>query len=137
MFAAQEAQIVARLQAQLAGIAVLGTFGRIDFRDAGSPDLAVQVRYQGFAVQAQRNARARLSIAWEVAVVVRLAAIDATLATQADAALAAIIAALTGWEQSPGILAVQLTAGGEPQDDESGAWRFPIQFEGPAIVAGA
>lgn len=137
MFAAQESQIIARLQARLPGVTVLGSLDQIDFREAAAPDLAVHVRYQGFSVQAQREARAKLSISWEVAVLVRLAAVDATLATQADTALAGILAALTGWEQAPGILAMELVSGGEPDPDETGAMRYPLTFQGPAIVAGA
>lgn len=137
MFADQEAQILARLQAQLPGVTVFGSFGQIDFRDVAAPDLAVQLAYRGFSVVAQQASRAKLQITWEAAVLVRHAAIDAALAAQADAALAAVIAALTGWEQAAGVLAMRINGGSEPEQDETGAWRYPINFDGPAIVAGA
>lgn len=131
-----ETAILARLTANCAvGSVLLGTYDVVDFTDDNTAPVALQIRLSRIAPTNQTGKSVRLALEWVCSVYVDVPLATALQKTAADTLLTAAMAALAGWEVSPG-RECQILAGDETSFDGR-ILPLSFGFTIPAHVAGS
>ncbi len=133
MFHDLETAVTARIVGVIPGAPVLGTFDIAEFDDEAAPRVAVQVRWQGFAVEDQAPNAAKLAQRFEVAVLVDAARARSAERTAAAEGLTAIVQQLIGFEVTRG---QRLTLAGQtpPPDFDGFTLRLSVYFQIPGVI---
>jgi len=130
-----ETAILARLTANCAvGSVLLGTYDVVDFTDDNTAPVTLQIRLSRVEPTNQTGKSVRLALEWVCSVYVDVPLATAPQKTAADTLLTAAMAALAGWEASPG-RECQILAGDETSFDGR-ILRLSFGFTIPAHVAG-
>jgi hypothetical protein len=130
-----EAAILARLAAKCAaGSVLLGTYDLIDFTDDNTAPVTLQIRLSRIDPAGQTGQSVRLSLTWVCTVYVDVPLASAPQKTAADSLLFDAMAALAGWEASPG-REFQILDGDETSFDGR-ILRLSFGFTFPAHVTG-
>lgn len=128
-----EAEYLARLAPQIAGVLTYTTFDDIDWTAADAPRVAVQTVYDGLDVPDEvRGSAALLGLRFQVHVWLKLRGASAGDKTASANALSQAIRAATAWEVSAGRYARLVS--GQRTGFDAAVLRVSIAFSVPVVA---
>ena len=133
LFALQQ-QILTRLAGLSAEIPVVGFMDRIDLSDSVIYPVAAQTFFLNFSPEGQVGKSAAHAVHWSFDVLIDTGRANDAQKTAAAALFSAALAALVGWEFSPGIEVH--TSAGQDSLIEGRTLRISFGFTLPVYLAG-